>query len=101
MEHWHAALHCLRYLHSTKNLGITFDGSKLDEPLVEAFSDADFANAEDMVSVTCSVVRIYGNPVCWISKRHNKVARNTTEAELIAMRATADELMWIKKFLVD
>ena len=54
-----------------------------------------------MVSVTGSLIRVYGNPVCWISKRHDKVAKNTTEAELVAMSATADELMWVKKLLVD
>ena len=41
MEHWNAAMHCLRYLQSTKNFGITFDGSSNNEPLVEAFSDAE------------------------------------------------------------
>ena len=99
-EHWKAALHCLRYLRSTKNLGLTFDGSDNNAPLVEAFSDADFANSEHRVSVTGSPIREFGNPV-WISKRQDKVARNTTEAELIAMSATADELMWVKKLLVD
>ena len=39
-EHWQAAMHCLRYLQSTKNFGLTFDGSLDDAPLVEAYSDA-------------------------------------------------------------
>ena len=100
-EHWQAAMHCLRYLQSTKNFGLTFDGSIDDAPLVEAYSDADFANSEDKVSVSGSLIRVFGNPVCWIAKRQHKVARNTTEAELIAMSSTADELLWVKKLLVD
>ena len=48
-----------------------------------------------------TLIRVFGNPVCWISKRQHKVACNTTEAELIAMSATANELLWVKKVLVD
>ena len=55
-EHWQAALHCLRYLQSTKDFGLTFDGSNSDASLLEAFSDADFANSEDRVSVSVSYI---------------------------------------------
>ena len=76
-------MHCTAYSqHAGERYTVISNSSKLDEPVVEAFTDADFANAEDMVSVISSLVRIYGNPVCWIAKRHNKVARNTSEAEL-------------------
>ena len=60
-EHWQAAMHSPRYLQSTKNFGLTFDGCLDDTPLVEAYR----------------------------------------EAELIAMSPTADELLWVKKLLVD
>ena len=53
------------------------------------------------MSVSGSLIRVFGNPVFWIAKRQHKVARNTTEAELIAMSSTADELLWVKKLLVD
>ena len=96
-----AAMHCLRYLQSTTNFGLTFDSSNNDAPLVEAYSDANFANSEDKVSVCGSLIRVFGNPVSWISKRQHKVARNTTEAELIAMSSTTDELVWVKKLFVD
>ena len=43
------------------------------------------------------VLRMYGNCVCWRSKRQDIIARDTTESELIAMSSAANELMWIKQ----
>ena len=37
----------------------------------------------------------------WRSKRQGIIAGDTTETELIGMRATANELMWLKKFCTD
>jgi hypothetical protein len=99
-EHWQAALHVMRYLQSTKNLGITFGGSE-NKSLVEAYTDADFANASDCKSVSGMVIRVYGSCVVWRSKRQDTIASDTTEAEIIAMTSAAKELMWVKKLLVD
>ena len=37
----------------------------------------------------------------WRSKRQEIIAGDTTEAELIAMSATANELMWVKQLCTD
>ena len=100
-EHWPAVQHVLRYLQFTKNLGITFNGSDNGSSLVDAFTDADFANAADLKSVSGMVVRVYGNVVSWRSKRQDTIAGDTTEAEIIAMTSAAKELMWVKQLLVD
>ena len=42
------------------------------------------------------VVRMYGNCVFWRFKRQETMARDTTEAELIAVSRTANELKWAK-----
>ena len=47
------------------------------------------------------IIRVYGNCVLWRSKKQSIVAGDTTEAELIAMSATANELMWVKQLLLD
>ena len=98
-EHWAAIQHVLRYLQSTKNLGITFGGSE-NKSLVEAYTNANFANACDCKSVSGMVIRVYGSCVVWRSKRQDTIASDTTEAEIIAMTSAAKELMWVKKLLV-
>ena len=77
-----------------------FQGSK-KSCLLEAYSDADFAGDKSLKSTSGLLVKVYGNPVFWRSKRQPVTAGDTTEAELIAMSSTANELMWNKKLLVD
>jgi len=100
VEHWAAVQHILRYLQKTKNLGITFKGAQ-GEALVEAYTDADFANDRSLKSVSGMLLRVYGNTVFWRSKRQAITAGDTTEAELIAMSSAANELMWAKQLLLD
>ena len=64
-RHWLAALHSLRYLQYTKKKGLVFDGSDPNAPLLEAWSDADFAKSENMKSVTGTLIKVYGQPVYW------------------------------------
>lgn len=65
------------------------------------YSDADFANGISLKSVSGMVVRIHGNCLFWRSKRKDIIAGDTTEAELIAMSAAANALMWIKQLCND
>ena len=65
--------------------------------MVDVFSDADFANRVCMKSVSGMVLRMYGNCVFWRSKRQEIIAGDTTEAELIAMSSTTNELMGAKE----
>ena len=83
-KHWLAVQHVMRYLHSTIDVGLTFNGSG-KEDVVDVFSDADFANSVSMKSVSGMVVRMYGNCVFWRSKGQEIIAGDPTEAELIAM----------------
>ena len=69
--------------------------------MVEAYSDADFANALGLKDVSSNMLMMYGNCVFWRSKRQHIIAGDTTEAELIGMSTTANELMWLKKFCTD
>ena len=82
------------------DVGLTFNGSG-KEDVVDVYSDADFANSGSMKSVSGMVVRIYGNCVFWRSKRQEIIAGDTTEAELIAMSSTANEVMWAKQLCTD
>jgi hypothetical protein len=98
--HWAAVQHVLRYLQGTIDLGLKFDGSNEGETL-EAFTDADFANAASLKSISGLVVRLFGNCMSWRAKRQSIVAGDTTEAELVAMSSAANEVMWTKQFCTD
>ena len=100
-EHWVAVRHVMRYLHATKDLRLVFDGSLNNPPVLEAWSDADFANAEDCKSVTGTLIKVFGQPVYWKSNRQATTAGDTTESELIALSATCNDVLWFKKLLTD
>ena len=99
-KHWLAVQHVMRYLQSTVDVVLTFNGSG-NECVVDVYSDADFANGVSMKSVSGMVLRKYGNCVFWCSKRQDIIAGDTTEAELIAMSSAANELMWIKQLCTE
>ena len=99
-KHWMAFPHVMRYLQSTIDVALTFNGSG-NESVVDVYSDADFANGVGLKSVSGMVLRMYGNCVFWRSKRQNIISGYTTEAELIAMSTAANELMWIKQLCTD
>ena len=62
-EHWVAVRHMLTYLRSTRDLRLVFDGSVNNPNVLEAWSDADFANAEDSRSVTGTLIKVFGQTV--------------------------------------
>ena len=78
--HWLAAQHVMRYLQKTVNLGLQFSAGE-GNSVVEAYSDANFANALSLKSVSGNMLMMYGNCVFWRSKRQDISARDTTEAE--------------------
>ena len=89
-EHWLAAQHVMRYLQKTVNMGLQFSASKAYN-MAEAYSDADFANALSLKSVSGNMRIMYGNCVFWRSKRQAVIAGDTTEAQRISMRSADNE----------
>ena len=90
----------MRYLQSTTEVGLTFNGSGNGD-VVDVFSEVDFAISVSMDSACGMVMRMYGNCIFWRSKSQEIVAGDMTEAELIAMSRTANELMWAKQVCTD
>ena len=52
----------MRYLQSTIDVALTFNGSG-NESVVDVYSDADFSNGVSLKSVSGMVLRMYGNCV--------------------------------------
>ena len=95
-KYWLAVQHVMRYLQSTIDIALTFNGPG-NESVVDVYFDANFANGVSLKSVSGMVLRMYGNSVFWRSKRQEIIAGDRAEAELIAISSARNELMWIKQ----
>lgn len=101
LEHWTAAKRVLRYLAGTRNAGITYHAN-LPTPshnTLTMYSDADFANDEDRVSISGYVSILNGGAITWYSKKQSHVALSTAEAEYSSMANAAREAIWLRNLL--
>lgn len=100
-HHLKAAMRVLRYLRHNSNYVATFGANPNDKsPLIEAYSDADWAGCrESRRSTTGGIIRFNGDVISWISKRQRTVALSTAEAEYIALTETAKEIRWLQQWI--
>lgn len=97
--HWAAIKRILRYLVGTKDYGITL-GGRTDSPLVEAWTDADYAGDHDTRrSTTGFVINVHGSPIIWSSRRQRSITRSSHESEYIALSQGCQNLLWVLKLL--
>ena len=96
-EHWIAALKILKYLNTTKNYSLVFNGMKPED--LQAHADASWASDEDTArSVTGYVMTVNATAVSWKSQRQKTVAMSSTEAEYMALYAATQEVIWLRRF---
>ncbi|KAE8974324.1 hypothetical protein PR002_g25946 [Phytophthora rubi] len=78
-QHWKAAIRVLRYLKSTKDLGIIYNSND-GNVMLEAYTDADWgSNLDDRRSVSGIMIMIGGAPVVFKSKYQRTVALSSAE----------------------
>ena len=100
-EHISAARRILRYISGDLDRGIMFRTEKT-KPLLEAYSDADFAgDPESSKSTTGSLIRLASGPISWRSHLQHEVVLSTTEAEYLAATETCRQLQWVKSLLYE
>ncbi|SOV06276.1 uncharacterized protein UDID_19502 [Ustilago sp. UG-2017a] len=99
-EHYQAAQRVLRYLESTRQIGLVYRASESQEPLV-AHSDANWASDATIQrrSTSGSVALVYGNPVAWKSATQKCVSLSAVEAEFIAATEATREVLFLKQLL--
>ncbi|KAJ1601706.1 hypothetical protein NDA14_005615 [Ustilago hordei] len=99
-EHYQAAQWVLRYLESTRQVGLVYRASESQEPLV-AHSDANWASDATIQrrSTSGSVALVYGNPVAWKSATQKCVSLSAVEAEFIAATEATCEVLFLKQLL--
>ena len=96
--HWIALKRALRYVNSTRNYGILYDGSKSSDTV--GFSDADWGGCrKSRKSTSGFVFLIAGGAVSWRSKKQTCVATSTCEAEYVAMCMAAKESIWLSRLI--
>ena len=97
--HWNAVNRILRYLKATSDWGR--DVNPKDDTLV-GYSDADSAREADRRKTTTVYLLTIGRvPVSWKFKKEGTVALSTAEAEYMALFTAAQEVSWLRKFLVN
>lgn len=100
IDHWHAALHVVKYLKGNPSLGLFFPSCGSLE--VRAYSDADWASCPDSrQSLTGFCIFLGDALVSWRCKKQQTVSASSTEAEYRAMSATVRELIWFSYLLKD
>ncbi|KAE9007452.1 hypothetical protein PR001_g16969 [Phytophthora rubi] len=100
LQHWRAAIRVLRYLKTTREHGIVYQGC--DDVTVEAFTDADWgSNIDDRRSVSGVMVMMGNAPVVFKSKFQRTVALSSAEAEYMALSICLQEVLWTRVMMKD
>ncbi len=98
-QHQAAATILLRYVKGTQQLGITFGTSDLS---LTGYSDSDWAaDVDTRRSTTGYIFMLAGGPISWKSKSQPTVALSSTEAEYMALTASAQEAISLKALCAD
>lgn len=94
-----AAKRVLRYLAGTRELGIWY--RKSGSFCLTGSSDSDWGGASDGRSTTGNCFTVGSSLISWSSKNQATVALSSTEAEYVAMTATACQAVWLRRILGD
>ena len=98
-QHWKSAIRVLRYIRTTKSIGIQY-GAKSTQVQISAFSDANWASSkDDRHSISGVVILINGAPVIFKSRKKQNVSLSTAEAEYVALSLCVQEVLWLKSLL--
>jgi len=102
IKHWNEAVHVLRYLGGTKDLGLVYDRSKGADlsSFILGYTDSDWAGDLDTRRSTGGFVFLTcGAAVSWSSKLQLSPALSSTEAEYMACTRAAQEAIWLRQLL--
>jgi len=93
---WIKVSHILKYLNTTKNYKICYDGTGE----IVGYTDSDFAgDLKDRKSTSGNIILMGNNPICWTSKKQSIVATSTAEAEYVSTSECVKKVLWIRNIL--
>ena len=100
--HLQACYRVLRYIKGTRDLGLTYTRNLPDANRLLIWSDSDWASCtETRRSIFAWVSTLNGGAISWKSKKAPRVACSTTESEFVAGSRAADEVVWLRRNLLD
>jgi len=100
-KHLEAIKRVFHYLKGTQNLGLIYDGKRVNEDLM-GFTDSDWAgdpNSRRSVSGYCFI--FCGAVVSWSSKKQPTIALSSTEAEYMALTHAGKEAVFLQNLYGD
>ncbi|XP_068475123.1 secreted RxLR effector protein 161-like [Phaseolus vulgaris] len=98
--HMRAAKRVIRYIKGTWNFGVKL--LKHKEFKLTGFSDSDWGGSiDDMKSTSEYCFSLRSGMFSWSSKKQETVAQSTAEAEFVAVSATVNQALWLRKILTD
>ena len=91
-------LHYLAQLAGTKKFEITYHKSPTSAGAnsTHGFSDAAYANTNDLKSTSGYVFLAKGGAITWRSKKQSTIALSSTEAEYVALSEARCEACWLR-----
>jgi hypothetical protein len=99
-SHLKATKRILRYLKHTQNIGLWYPkGVKFE---LVGYLNSDYAGCKVGRRSTSGACQLLGRSlVSWSSKKQNRVALSTAEAEYIATNSCCAQILWMKAILND
>ncbi|KAL2586551.1 hypothetical protein AAZV13_13G060900 [Glycine max] len=99
-SHFKAAKRVLRYVKETLNYRMKFSQSQ--DFKLHGYSDSDWAGSlDDMKSTSGNCFSFGSRMFSWSSKKQEIVAQSTAEAEFITVTAAVNQVLWLRKMLID
>jgi hypothetical protein len=97
-RHWTGGKQILRYLNSTKDLGLFYQ--KNQDPNLISYADAGYlSDPHNARSQTGFVFLHGGTTISWKSSKQTLVATTTNHAEIIALYEASRECMWLRRMI--
>ena len=98
--HLDATLHILKYIKATLDYGILYRYKKNEDS--RGYTDADWGSCIDIRrSIGGYNFTLNGGEITWSSKRQKTVSRSSTESEYQSLSDGAQEVVWLKKLLLE
>lgn len=97
--HWTLIKRIFRYLKGTKSMGIMYECQKSEN--FDVFVDADHAGDPSRKSTTGYVVRMFGCPIMWCSRKQVTIAESTGEAEYVAICEAARDILFLTRLTTE
>jgi hypothetical protein len=106
MQHWEGVLNIIKYVKTTKHLGLKYAGPEKREgkivcPIPYGYSDSSFKDRSKGRSTIGSLVYLIKRLISWRTKISTPVPQSVMEAEIIACNHCAKEIMWMRYLLAE